>query len=93
MHSSDIATMTFATTRLHEGYAIAEVDAFVEKIRLAIRNWESGFAVSLAAEDVRHAKFTPIKFFKGYNELEVDDFLDDAAMTLDDYEAGRTPAG
>lgn len=91
MHSSDIASISFATTRLHEGYAIAEVDAFVDSVRKAMQKWEQGLAGGLVAEDVMLARFTPIKFFKAYNEIQVDDFLDDVAVTLASYEAGSQP--
>lgn len=92
MHSSEIANISFATTRLHEGYAIAEVDAFVDMVRKAMKKWESGLDGGLVAEDVMLARFTPIKFFKGYNELQVDDFLDDVAVTFAAYEAGQQPS-
>lgn len=89
MHSSEIASISFDTTRLHEGYAIAEVDAFVESVRKAMKKWESGVTGELVAADVMLARFTPIKFFKAYNEIQVDDFLDDVAVTFAAYEAGH----
>lgn len=92
MHSSEIASISFSTTRLHEGYAIAEVDAFVDSVRKAMQKWESGHTGGLVAEDVMLARFTPIKFFKAYDEIQVDDFLDDVAVTLAAYEAGRQPS-
>ncbi|AIY01567.1 hypothetical protein ART_1968 [Arthrobacter sp. PAMC 25486] len=92
MHSSDIASISFATTRLHEGYAIPEVDEFVKSVRKAMEKWEAGLAGGLAAADIMQARFTPIKFFKGYNENQVDDFLDEAAETFSAYETGTRPA-
>lgn len=91
MHSSDIASISFATTRLHEGYAIPEVDAFVSSVRKAMEKWEAGQVGGLAAADIMQARFTPIKFFKGYNEIEVDDFLDEVAETFSAYETGTPP--
>lgn len=92
MHSSEIASIRFSTTRLHEGYAIPEVDAFLRSVRKAMQKWESGLAGGLAAADVMQARFTPIKFFKGYNEIQVDDFLDEVAEVFSAYETGTRPA-
>lgn len=91
MRSSEIASVSFATTRLHEGYAIPEVDAFLKTVRDAIRKWESGEHGGLVAVDVVNARFTPVKFFKAYNEMQVDDFLDEVVATLAAYESGTEP--
>ncbi len=91
MRSSDIASVSFATTRLHEGYAISEVDAFLKTVRNAIRKWEAGERGGLVAVDVVNARFTPVKFFKAYNEMQVDDFLDEVVATLAAYESGTEP--
>ena len=93
MHSSDIASVSFATTRLPEGYAIPEVDAFVNAVRDAMQKWEAGLAGGLGTADIIQARFTPIKFFKGYNEIQVDDFLDKVAETFSAYETGAGPSG
>ncbi len=93
MRSSDIANVSFATTRLHEGYAIPEVDAFLKTVRNAIRKWEAGERGGLVAVDVVNARFTPVKFFKAYNEMQVDDFLDEVVATLAAYESATDPDG
>ena len=62
----------FALVRMREGYDVAEVDAFVARVR-------DGHVTSA---DARNARFTPVRLRQGYDMGEVDDYVDGLAAQL-----------
>lgn len=91
MHSSEVAAVMFTLTKFREGYAMADVDAFLERSRAALAQWEAGRAAELQAVAVAEVRFSPTNFRRGYDQDQVDDFLDKLSGTLADYEHGRSP--
>ncbi len=91
MHSSEIAKTRFEATKFREGYAMADVDALMEKARTTLQNWEAGRAGELTAKAVVDARISSTKFREGYVQDQVDDFLDLLAATLNSYETGQRP--
>lgn len=70
--------LAFTRVRLREGYDLAEVDAFMERVHRAL---ESGDG-SVTAEDVRNVRFSPVRIRQGYDMGEVDAELDRIAAGL-----------
>ncbi|WP_410793659.1 DivIVA domain-containing protein [Kribbella sp. C-35] len=70
----------FSTVRLREGYDIAEVDEFVERVMATV----NGLPVSrpVTAAEIRGAQFSPVRLAEGYDIVEVDMFLDTAEAWL-----------
>ncbi|TCC31587.1 DivIVA domain-containing protein [Kribbella sindirgiensis] len=74
--AAGVSAPQFSTVRLREGYAIDEVDEFVERV-LATAN---GLPVSrpVTAAEIRNVQFSPVRLAEGYDIEEVDLFLDTA---------------
>ncbi|WP_350274706.1 DivIVA domain-containing protein [Kribbella sp. HUAS MG21] len=72
----------FSTVRLQEGYAMDEVDEFVDRL-LATVNGQP-VARPVTADEVRNVQFRPVRFSEGYDVMEVDAFLDTAQAWLRD---------
>jgi DivIVA domain-containing protein len=70
--------VSFMRVRLREGYAVGQVDAFVEQAVLAL----SARDPSVRAEDVRAVRFAPVRVRAGYDMREVDAFLDELEKQL-----------
>jgi DivIVA domain-containing protein len=70
----------FSTVRLREGYALAEVDEFVERVMATV----NGLPVSrpVTAEEIRSVQFSSVRLTEGYDIEEVDLFLDTAEAWL-----------
>lgn len=73
--SSDAARPQFTRTRWREGYALADVDDFLERVFHAPSTGQP-------VPDVDSAVFRPTRFGEGYDMGEVDDFLDELAAGL-----------
>lgn len=86
MKSSEIANVSFSTTKFREGYSMPEVDSFLDKIRRSLAAWESGQAGVLTAGEIESARFSLTKFRAGYDEEQVDNFLDQAMVALSSFE-------
>lgn len=71
-----------ARTKLREGYAIPDVDAFVERVATALDERARGYRPALAPDDVLQARFPATKFQEGYDQGDVDDLLDRVARSL-----------
>jgi DivIVA domain-containing protein len=70
----------FSVVRLQEGYAIDEVDEFVDRVLATV----NGLPVSrpVTADEVRNVQFRPVRFNAGYDVMEVDMFLETAQEWL-----------
>jgi DivIVA domain-containing protein len=68
----------FRNTRLRAGYAIDEVDQFVEVVEEALRS-ESP---RLDAAEVAEQQFSQVKFKPGYRTEDVDSYLGQAERWL-----------
>jgi DivIVA domain-containing protein len=68
---------SFTVGRFREGYDMAEVDAFVDKVYAALDG-----RVVLTPADVQGIAFTPVRIREGYDVAEVDAFLDAAQTWL-----------
>ncbi|GAA2259563.1 hypothetical protein GCM10009853_010700 [Glycomyces scopariae] len=73
--ADEVRRCAFATVKLTEGYDEDEVDAFLDRVVLALLEPERG-AQRLSADDVRTVRFTPTRLREGYDVTEVDAFLD-----------------
>lgn len=69
----------FTVVRWREGYAIEEVDAFVERCFADLSRGAHG---DLTAATVRDVRFTPRRFRAGYDMDEVDVYLDEVLTEL-----------
>jgi DivIVA domain-containing protein len=69
---------SFTHVRWREGYAIGEVDAFIERAVQALGSTDS----ELRAADVRAARFRPVRMREGYEMREVDTYLDNLEQQL-----------
>lgn len=65
----------FPVVRLHEGYDLAEVDAFVERIQATM-------ATTLRIDDVKNIEFTTVRLHEGYDMRAVDEYLDEVIARL-----------
>lgn len=81
----------FTRTRLREGYAVADVDAFMELVRSSL---DGTAVVSLTPTQVREQQFATVWWRDGYAEDEVDAALDEVEVRLAERAAGdaRGPA-
>jgi len=61
----------FTVVRVREGYAIPEVDEFVDRCRAALARRDG----SMTAGDVAAVQFTPVRLRGGYDMGEVDRYL------------------
>ena len=68
----------FRQTRFRAGYAVDEVDAFVEVVEDALRSPTP----RLGASDVAWQRFTPVVMKSGYRMDDVDDYLTEAEHRL-----------
>lgn len=75
--SAGAARPQFTPTRWREGYSVADVDDFLDRVFHAL---STGHPVP----DVDGARFRPTRFGEGYDMEEVDDFLDELAAGLSD---------
>ena len=90
MLARDVTEKRFTPTRFRDGYAMEDVDPFLERIRATLAAYEQGTTVGLLADvDVVAARFRPTRFREGYDQDEVDDFLDQVVVAL----RGRQSAG
>ena len=78
----------FSTTKLREGYGIADVDDAVDRVFVALADG----ATSMTASDVTSLRFNPVRLAEGYDMGEVDTWLDQAAAELDRASSGAAPA-
>ena len=78
----------FSTTKLREGYDIADVDAAVDRVFVALADG----ATSMTASDVSSLRFNPVRLAAGYDMGEVDTWLDQAATELGRTSGGVAPA-
>ncbi|MFI6586449.1 DivIVA domain-containing protein [Embleya sp. NPDC050493] len=69
----------FTRTRLREGYAIADVDAFLALVRGSL---DGTAAVPLTPARVREQQFATVRLREGYDEDEVDAALDEIEARL-----------
>lgn len=90
MRSSEMPEVRFQTTRFRAGYDLLEVDAFLDVVENALREWESGRPGQLLSSDVIKQSFSVTKFRDGYDQNQVDDFLDKVAFALQSYENNTT---
>lgn len=89
----DIDGVRFTPTKFREGYDQDEVDEYLDRVRAALADWETGRpAPMLTSHDVVTKSFQPTKFRAGYDQREVDDFLDDVVRTLARYETATDAA-
>lgn len=70
----------FSTVRLREGYAMDEVDEFVDRVLATVNGHP--VARPVTAEEVRTVQFRPVRFSEGYDVMEVDLFLETAERWL-----------
>jgi DivIVA domain-containing protein len=76
----------FGRTRWREGYAIADVDAFMERVRATL----DGCATDpLTAHQIPEQRFSSVWLRVGYDVEEVDAALDDVEARLTAREAAR----
>jgi DivIVA domain-containing protein len=79
----DVTEKRFTPTRFRDGYAMDDVDAFLERIHATLTAYEQRTAVDVLADvDVVNARFRPTRFREGYDQDEVDDFLDQVVAVL-----------
>lgn len=76
-----VRDIRFPTTRIRAGYAVEDVDAFLDRVQAAL----SGAAPPLTPQEIRGVAFSTTMLRRGYDEQEVDGFLDE----LEAYVAGR----
>lgn len=72
-----VRNVRFATTRFGEGYDEANVDAFLDKMILALRGHRA------MATDVRAVRFPVTRLRRGYRQPEVDAFLEHLATEIE----------
>jgi DivIVA domain-containing protein len=78
----------FSTTKLREGYDIADVDDAIDRVFVALGDG----ATSMTASDVSSLRFEPVRLREGYDMGEVDNWLDQAAAELGRTSGGAAPA-
>lgn len=69
-------------TKFREGYALADVDAFVDRVARALEEQGRGHRPSVSGDEVRDVRFKATKFAEGYDQDAVDDLLDRVRATL-----------
>ena len=90
LDSAQVRAVRFQATKLREGYAQDEVDAFLERAAIALDEHGRGGPLSLTADAVLQQKFRATKFKEGYDQDEVDDFLDRVVVSLRTEPTGET---
>jgi DivIVA domain-containing protein len=70
----------FTRVRWREGYDMAQVDAFIERLMATVEGRYVERPVT--ADDIRSVIFTPVRLTHGYAVEEVDAFLDTAESSL-----------
>jgi DivIVA domain-containing protein len=84
--TSDLpAPAEFTQVQLREGYAIAEVDAFVARALESVR----ATPPTMRPTEVAAVRFTPVRLRPGYDMREVDTWLD----ALEQHLTARLPEG
>ena len=69
---------TFTTVMFREGYAMEQVDAFIERAAQSL-----GAPVpTVRPEDVRAVRFAPVRMREGYDMAQVDTYLDELEQHL-----------
>ncbi|GAA1562358.1 hypothetical protein GCM10009741_79780 [Kribbella lupini] len=91
MTVDEIRNVAFRPVRFREGYAIEDVDDFLD---LAVQSLSRGQVADQPADRRNGARpvdsrrqqdaprFTPVKFREGYDMAEVDDFVDRVMATV-----------
>lgn len=74
-----IQNTRFSGSGLRSGYAVRDVDAFMDRVIAGLR----GAAPPVTARDVRESAFRVVRFGSGYDEQEVDRFLVQLASALE----------
>jgi DivIVA domain-containing protein len=77
-----VCNVRFATTRFTEGYDERQVDAFLDKMIVALRGHR------VLAADVRAARFGTTRIHRGYSQPEVDAFLERLAAEIERLRTG-----
>lgn len=75
MSSTGASRPTFSTTRFREGYAVGDVDDFLDAVFTAISTGQP-------VPPIATAVFRPVRLETGYDMAEVDDFLDELEAGL-----------
>jgi DivIVA domain-containing protein len=70
----------FTRVRWREGYDMAQVDAFIERLMATVEG--RYVEPPVTADDIRSVIFTPVRLTHGYAVEEVDAFLDTAESLL-----------
>jgi DivIVA domain-containing protein len=65
---------------MQEGYDIAEVDVFVDRVMATVNGQPVERPVT--AREVQNVQFSPVRFREGYDVVEVDLFLESAEEWL-----------
>ena len=65
----------FTRTRYRAGYAMADVDAFIDRIEATL-GFRSRYGPPVTAADVAAVQFRVVRIRAGYEMREVDDALD-----------------
>ena len=91
MHSSEISKARFSTTKFREGYAMDDVDTYLDRVRTSLESWESGVPGELTSDAVMQSRFALTKFRTGYVDEEVDNYLDEVSATLQSFEGSQHP--
>lgn len=73
---------SFTHTKWRAGYAIDDVDAFVQR---AIASLEAQHALPMTSTEVQDVRFTPVLLRSGYDMGEVDAWLDALAARLSEF--------
>lgn len=75
MSTTGASRPTFTTTRFREGYAVGDVDAFLDTVFTAISTGQP-------VPPIATAVFRPVRMANGYDMDEVDAFLDELEAGL-----------
>jgi len=70
----------FSTTRMREGYDVADVDATVDRVMASL---EGDGATGITPAEIEQLRFTPVRLGAGYDMGEVDAWLDTVTAELD----------
>ncbi|GAB2699519.1 DivIVA domain-containing protein [Thalassiella azotivora] len=80
----EVRTARLGRSRWREGYAIAEVDAFLRRVVTALTDLEAGRSERrMTVDDVRSVRFSATRLREGYVQDEVDDLLERVVRTLE----------
>lgn len=72
-----VRNVRFAPSRMREGYDEAQVDAFLDRMLVELRERRA------MAGDARAARFATTRLRRGYDQSEVDGFLDHLATEIE----------